>query len=66
VVFTPELRLLTESSIHELRNLMESETIPAAIFKPACEACSLFEVCLPKITANPDAMAAASEALFRV
>jgi CRISPR-associated exonuclease Cas4 len=66
VVFTPELRLFTESVIWELRNLMESESVPAAIFKPACEACSLFEVCLPKITANPDAMDAESEALFRV
>ena len=66
VVFTPELRLLTESSVLELRNLMESGTVPAAIFKPACEECSLFEVCLPRITANAGAMAAASEALFRV
>jgi len=66
VVFTSELRLLTESSVLELRALMESETVPAAIFKPACEECSLFEVCLPRITANPGAMAAASEALFHV
>jgi CRISPR-associated exonuclease Cas4 len=66
VVFTPELRLLTASAIGELRHLMESGTVPAALFKPACAACSLFEVCLPKITANPGAMAAAAEALFHV
>ena len=66
VVFTPELRELTESAIRDLHALTESDAIPAAIFKPACEACSLFEVCLPRITANPDAMATESEALFRI
>ena len=66
VDFTPALRLLTEAAIGELRRLTESGTVPAALFKPACAACSLFEVCLPKITANPNAMAAAAEALFHV
>lgn len=48
VAFTPELRALVEQSLVALRALMDSEQVPPAIFKPACEECSLFEICLPK------------------
>jgi CRISPR-associated exonuclease Cas4 len=54
--FTPELRATTERAIGELHALLDSSrplsapAIPTAVFKPACEECSLFELCLPKAT----------------
>jgi len=48
VLFTAELRALAERSVAELRRLVESQRVPVAVFKPACEGCSLFEICLPR------------------
>jgi CRISPR-associated exonuclease Cas4 len=48
VAFTAELRSLVERSLGELRRLLDAQRVPRAVFKPACEECSLFEVCLPK------------------
>ena len=60
VEFTAELRQLTENAIAELHDLLaqfeisnlkcEIAKLPAAVFKLACEECSLFEICLPKVT----------------
>src|SRR6266545_1885145 len=60
VKFTAELRQLTENAIAELHALLaqfeisnlrfEIPKLPPAVFKPACEECSLFEICLPKVT----------------
>jgi CRISPR-associated exonuclease Cas4 len=50
VEFTAELRKLTEGAIAELHRLVASGSVPAAVFKPACEECSLFKICLPKAT----------------
>jgi CRISPR-associated exonuclease Cas4 len=47
VEFTTELRQMTEDAIAELHRLAESGSVPAAVFKPACEECSLYEICLP-------------------
>ncbi len=66
VVFTPELRQLTESAIRDLHALTEGATVPPAVFKPACEECSLFEICLPRVTANPETVQRAADALFKV
>jgi CRISPR-associated exonuclease Cas4 len=66
VEFTAQLRQLTERAITELHQLIEQGQVPPAIFKPACEECSLFEVCLPSITENPRAVQRAGEVLFRV
>jgi CRISPR-associated exonuclease Cas4 len=52
VGFTPELRALVEHSLAELRVLLDSQRVPPAIFKPACEECSLFEICLPKVVSE--------------
>ena len=52
VEFTPELRALVERSLAELRGLLDSQRVPAAVFKPACEECSLFEICLPKVASG--------------
>lgn len=48
VEFTPDLRALVERSLAELRGLLEAQRVPRPVFKPACEECSLFEICLPK------------------
>lgn len=50
VEFTAELRKLTVDAIAELHRLVASGSVPAAVFKPACEECSLFTICLPKAT----------------
>ncbi len=51
VEFTPEMRAQTEKAIADLHSLLATPNIPAAVFEPACEECSLFEICLPKATA---------------
>ena len=50
VEFDAALRSLTEQAIADLHLLVDSSTVPPAIFKPASEECSLFEVCLPQAT----------------
>ena len=64
VIFTPELRSLTEQAIGELRGLMEAEQAAPARFKPACEECSLFNICLPRITSQSAALGRAAAQLF--
>jgi CRISPR-associated exonuclease Cas4 len=66
VELTPKLREFTENAIAELHRLIMSEQVPSALFKPACEECSLFEVCLPKATENPKSVERVAAALFRL
>lgn len=66
VEFTPELRALTENAIAELRQMMEVDEVPAAVFKPACEHCSLFDTCLPKVTGESAAVERAAQRLFEI
>ncbi len=64
VMFTPELRSLTEQAISELHRLIDAEQAPAAQFKPACEECSLFNICLPRVTSLPASLRRATAQLF--
>jgi len=66
VEFTSELRALTEQAIQELHALVLSQEVPAAVYKPACEECSLFEICLPKATAQNRRAARLIQALYTV
>jgi len=66
VEFTAELRQLTENAIAELHRLIEQAQVPAAVFKPACEECSLFEICLPKMTSAPSSLQRAARRLFEI
>jgi CRISPR-associated exonuclease Cas4 len=66
VEFTAELRQLTENAIAEMHHLVERGQVPAAVFKPACEECSLFDICLPKVTCSSDRVARLAKGLFRV
>src|SRR6266498_757475 len=62
VKFTSELRQLTENAIAELHTMLNTQLstinpqLPQAVFKPACEECSLFEICLPKMTSAPTSL----------
>jgi len=65
VEFTAELRAKTESATHKLHALLDSQQVPPAVFKPACEECSLFDICLPKVTENPGRAERAASAMFQ-
>ncbi len=65
VDFTAQLRTITEDAVAGLRRLMEGGAVPAAVFKPACEECSLYEICLPQVTSRPASLAKAAAQLFR-
>jgi CRISPR-associated exonuclease Cas4 len=64
IEFSPELRALTEKTIAELHALLDSTTIPRAEFREACEECSLYEICLPRVTSQPESLHRAAERLF--
>jgi CRISPR-associated exonuclease Cas4 len=76
VAFTPQLRALTENAIGELRAMLEGSEIsnvkseiprlPPAVFKPACEECSLFEICLPKATCAGSRAGRLARELFEI
>ena len=66
VEFTAELRKVTEDAISELHRLAASGSVPAAVFKPACEECSLFPICLPKATSEGSRAERAGRRLFEV
>ncbi len=76
VEFSIELRQATEQAAAGLHALLrESEVsdlkspiapLPAAVLRPACEECSLFNICLPAVSASPDAVARAARKLFEV
>ena len=65
VEFTVQLRKLTEDAVTELRRLVEAGGVPRAVFKPACEECSLYHICLPEITSLPTRVAQAAQQLFQ-
>jgi CRISPR-associated exonuclease Cas4 len=76
VEFTPELRALTEKAITELHALLrqsgisnlrsEIPRLPAAVWRPACEECSLFDICLPKATARDGRAERLAASLFQI
>ena len=66
VEFTKELRQLTENAIAELHRLIEQGQVPAAVFKPACEECSLFDICLPKATGKTTIASRLARHLFQI
>jgi len=72
VEFTAELRRLTENAIAELHTMLNTQLstinpqLPQAVFKPACEECSLFDICLPKVTSAPATISRAARRLFEV
>jgi CRISPR-associated exonuclease Cas4 len=72
VEFTAELRQLTENAVAALHALLDSalrtrhSALPAAVFKPACEECSLFKICLPQVASQPARLARITRSLFEI
>lgn len=66
VEFTAELRARTEAAGRELHALLDSERVPPAVWKPACEECSLFDICLPKATAADGPAGRLARLLFQI
>jgi CRISPR-associated exonuclease Cas4 len=76
VEFTAELRAATERAISELHALLARSQIsdfkfqmpplPAAVWKPACEECSLYEICLPKATGGRPRAEQLARSLFQI
>lgn len=72
VEFTPELRQRAETAVAELHALLNPQPstlntqLPAATYKPACEECSLFEICLPRATAADSRAERLSRQLFEI
>jgi CRISPR-associated exonuclease Cas4 len=48
VEFDAELRVLTETTIARVHDLLDSGTTPKAEYSKKCDQCSLFAACLPK------------------
>jgi len=65
VEFTAELRALVERSLTEFRGLLDAQHVPPAVFKPACEECSLFEICLPKAASEDSRAERLARQLFQ-
>jgi CRISPR-associated exonuclease Cas4 len=75
VEFAPELRASTELAIADLHALLHPQVstsnpqppqrLPPAVFKPACEECSLFTICLPKATGGDSRAVRLSRDLFK-
>jgi CRISPR-associated exonuclease Cas4 len=65
VEFAPALRKLTEDAVGELHRLVAIGRVPAAVFRPACEECSLFEICLPRGTGAETRAVRLAQQLFQ-
>jgi CRISPR-associated exonuclease Cas4 len=76
VEFMPELRALTEQAVAELHVMLaqfgianlksQIAPLPSAVFKPACEECSLYDICLPKATGAGNPAARLARSLFEI
>ena len=65
VVFSEELRMKTEEAVRELHELKDREQAPAAVYREACEACSLYRLCLPQATDGGGRAVRLGQALFK-
>jgi CRISPR-associated exonuclease Cas4 len=64
--FDAPLRALTETTVADLHCMMEARTVPAAVLKPQCQECSLYEICVPELTSLPSRVHRSLKALFAV
>jgi CRISPR-associated exonuclease Cas4 len=65
VAFDVALRGRTEAAAAELHRLLMAGEIPPPVVKPRCRGCSLHDVCLPQIGAQPRRTAKYLAGLFR-
>lgn len=66
IEFTAELRQRTESAITSLHRMLGGQSVPPAEFKPACEECSLFDICQPKATESRGRIDRLARQLYQV
>jgi len=52
VIFDADLRSKTETAAMRLHDLIGSGKTPAAVYEPKCDSCSLFDLCLPKLSSR--------------
>jgi len=52
IIFTPELRQQTLDTIAAVRRLIESGERPPNPYTPRCKGCSLYDICLPRESAQ--------------
>jgi len=45
------IRTLTIETIHAVHKMIDSKSLPKAVYSNSCKACSFFDICLPQ---NPD------------
>lgn len=67
VEFSESLRETTLHAIGELQELSNAQAdrpLPVAVYKDACEGCSLFEICLPRATSGEGRADRLSRQLF--
>lgn len=65
VGFSPELRTTTEETVRKLHELLQEERIPPAVYKGACEECSLYPTCLPKATGDSSRAVRLAKQMFQ-
>ncbi|MEO7297422.1 MAG: CRISPR-associated protein Cas4 [Verrucomicrobiota bacterium] len=64
VEFNSELRAATSETAAQLHQLLATGHVPPAVFKLACEECSLYQICLPKATEKESRASRLNQALF--
>lgn len=65
VAFAPELRAQTEDTARRLHEMLRTGRVPAAVYREACEECSLFPICLPKATGDSGRATRLARQLFQ-
>ena len=58
VAFDDELRSLTEETVHAVRHLLATSTVPSPVADARCPKCSLFDACMPFALAGVEREAA--------
>ncbi|MBF2084340.1 CRISPR-associated protein Cas4 [Thermoleptolyngbya sp. C42_A2020_037] len=52
IALTPELRQRAIATIDQVKTLLETGTMPPAVYTPRCKGCSLYAQCLPRAAAQ--------------
>lgn len=65
VAFAPALRAEVERGAAAVREMLAGTRLPAAVNDARCPACSLYDACLPDLTASPERIGGLQGALFR-
>lgn len=52
VIFTEQLRQEVQRTVMVLREIRDTQTVPKAQYSARCKRCSLYDICMPKVTAS--------------